>query len=85
MNRNTISEERRATPVLLLALAVVLLSAGHSFAQGKKKKMETQPPPGKPVITRVEPRGVQRGLAATIKLIGTNLAGITNVSFAIIA
>lgn len=35
----------------------------------------------KPSLLRVEPRGVQRGVTTTIRLLGTNLAGLTGVKF----
>jgi len=37
--------------------------------------------PPKPEIKQVEPRGSQRGTSARLKLIGTNLAGLTDVKF----
>jgi hypothetical protein len=36
-------------------------------------------PPGKAEIFALEPRGIQRGVTAKIKLIGTNLIGLTEV------
>jgi hypothetical protein len=36
-------------------------------------------PPGKPELFTLEPRGIQRGAAAKIKLIGTNLMGLTEL------
>ncbi len=42
---------------------------------------EPAKPPVKPVITSVEPRGVQRGVETKIKLIGTGLDALTNVTF----
>ena len=38
-------------------------------------------PASAPAITRLEPRGIQRGVEMQLKLVGTNLAGITNVTF----
>jgi len=38
-------------------------------------------PPPAPGLTRVEPRGIQRGVPATLKLSGTNLTAVTNLLF----
>jgi mono/diheme cytochrome c family protein len=38
-------------------------------------------PPPKPALTQFEPRGIQRGVTARLKLIGTNLTGLTEVKF----
>ncbi|MBI3853745.1 MAG: hypothetical protein HY298_26175 [Verrucomicrobia bacterium] len=38
-------------------------------------------PPPKPELKQAEPRGIQRGVNAKIKLIGANLAGLTEVKF----
>lgn len=37
--------------------------------------------PAVPEITRIEPRGVQRGATTTIKVVGKNLEGLTSVKF----
>lgn len=42
---------------------------------------EPAPTPAKPVINSVEPRGIQRGVETKIKLTGTGLNALTNVTF----
>jgi hypothetical protein len=44
-------------------------------AEAKKMKV----PPGQPEIFQLEPRGIQRGAGAEVRLIGTNLNGLTEV------
>ncbi|MEO8428504.1 MAG: c-type cytochrome domain-containing protein, partial [Verrucomicrobiota bacterium] len=39
-------------------------------------------PPAKPEVARIEPRGIQRGVTARIKLIGSNLTALNEVKFA---
>ncbi|NBV22578.1 MAG: hypothetical protein EBS05_11760 [Proteobacteria bacterium] len=46
-----------------------------------KAKAKETAPPGVPAITRIEPRGIQRGLETKLKLVGSNLTGLTNVTF----
>jgi hypothetical protein len=46
-----------------------------------KAKAKEMAPAGVPAITRLEPRGVQRGVETRLKLVGSNLTGITNVTF----
>src|SRR5947208_2296191 len=61
---------------------LLLLVAFDLFAAAKKPaKMKAPPkiPPGKPEIFQLEPHGIQRGVAAKIKLIGTNLVGLTEL------
>jgi hypothetical protein len=36
-------------------------------------------PPPKPELVRVEPRGFQRGQQVTVKLVGSNLIGVTEL------
>src|SRR5438874_7096761 len=64
----------------LLVVVSLLVFDGYSAAK-KPAKMKPQPkiPPGKPEIFQLEPRGIQRGVAAKIKLIGTNLIGLTEL------
>jgi hypothetical protein len=61
---------------LVLSLTLPLLAATK-----KPAKMAPAPkvPPGKPEIFTLEPRGIQRGIAAKVKLIGTNLIGLTEL------
>ena len=60
---------------------VLVFSAAVAISAKKPKKMEPEPKPvgDKPSITRVEPRGLQRGVETKIHLFGTNLVGITDV------
>jgi WD40 repeat protein len=53
----------------------VTLAAGANVAQAR-------PPTEKPEITRIEPRGMQRGTSLRIKIAGRNLDNLTNVIFA---
>ena len=61
----------------------VILSLGLSlFAAAKKPKMQKAEPVGdKPVVSRIEPHGIQRGVETRVKLFGTNLAGLTELKF----
>jgi hypothetical protein len=64
---------------------LVCLPTMAAPAKGAKKKVETEAmkrmsvPAGKPEIFEMEPRGIQRGMSVEIKLIGTNLAGLTEL------
>jgi len=72
---------KHAKKLLLAALtfSVALpLSAADPKPKAKAKEMA---PAGVPAITRLEPRGVQRGVEVRLKLVGSNLAGLTNVTF----
>jgi hypothetical protein len=57
--------------------------ASFSLFAAKKKPAKMAPPPkvppGKAEIFQLEPRGVQRSVTARIKLIGTNLVGLTEL------
>ncbi len=66
------------TRILVAAMLLVSLTL---FAAKKPAKMAPRPkvPPGKPEIFQLEPRGVQRGVTARIKLVGTNLIGLTEL------
>ena len=46
-----------------------------------KAKAAAVAPAAAPAITRLEPRGLQRGVETQLKLVGSNLAGLTNVTF----
>lgn len=63
-----------------LAALAIALAAPLSAADPKPKAKEMAPA-GVPAITRLEPRGIQRGVETRLKLVGTNLAGLTNVTF----
>ena len=62
----------------LLAVATLPLSAADPKPKAKAKEMA---PAGVPAISRLEPRGIQRGVETRLKLVGSNLAGLTNVTF----
>src|SRR5437879_5869919 len=70
----------RAARTRLLTAATLLLALSL-FAAKKPAKMKPPPkvPAGKPEIFQLEPRGIQRGVEAKIKLIGTNLIGLTEL------
>src|SRR5580765_6238665 len=65
----------------ILSSICFLLLASSVFAAKKPAKMAAPAkiPPGQPEIFSLEPRGVQRGVPATIKLTGTNLSGLTEL------
>src|SRR5215510_7204290 len=63
---------------LLLGLAVTFALCLGAAKKPANKAM-AKVPPGKPEISQLEPRGIQRGTTARIKLIGTNLLGLTEV------
>ena len=69
--------------VCLQVFAVVLLGFSVLAAPKKKGAMKPSPkiPPGKPEIFQLEPRGIERGMAVQIRLIGTNLVGLTELKF----
>jgi hypothetical protein len=60
---------------------LLLLTFSLVAAPKKAPKMKPPPkiPPGKPEIFQLEPRGIQRGITVKIKLIGTNLVGLTEL------
>ena len=59
------------------SFAVGRLDGTVEFYDGEKGKRLPLPAPG---LSGVEPRGLQRGVPAVLKMSGTNLAGITNVT-----
>ena len=59
--------------------AVVATAAVPSSKMVAAKK-KPEPKPGAPVLTRLEPRGFQAGIAAKIKATGKDLSGITKVN-----
>lgn len=65
----------------LLTVSALLFSPCVFAATKKPAKKAAAPkvPPGKPEIFQLEPRGIQRGVTSKIKLIGTNLIGLTNL------
>src|SRR5437762_1870856 len=60
---------------------IVMFLVSSVLAAKKPAKMAAPAkiPPGQPEIFSLEPRGVQRGVPATIKLTGTNLSGLTEL------
>jgi len=71
------------TKQVLLAALGFLFALPISAADPKPKaKAKMAPAPaGVPAITRLEPRGIQRGVETRLKVVGSNLAGVTNVAF----
>src|SRR4051812_27976643 len=71
----------RFSTVVCLASILAGLSSFHALAAQKTPKvpMTSRIPPGQPEIFTLEPRGIQRGVTAKVKLTGTNLAGITDL------
>jgi hypothetical protein len=64
-----------------LGLCVLVLPLSLSAAPKKAKKAaRPKVPPGKPEIFQLEPRGIQRGVPSIIKLSGTNLFHLTQVT-----
>src|SRR5262245_21765389 len=64
------------------SLLFCFLLAFDLFAAAKKQAKTKAPPKipaGKPEIFQLEPRGIQRGVEAKIKLIGTNLIDLTEL------
>jgi hypothetical protein len=70
----------KLTKHLLLAALALTFVLPLSAADPKPKAKDTAPA-GVPAITRLEPRGVQRGVETRLKVVGSNLAGLTNVTF----
>ena len=62
-------------------LFLLLFGALTVSAQKKPKAKPMKPIGDKPSITRIEPRGIQRGVETKIKLIGTNFVGLTELNF----
>ncbi|MBI3192360.1 MAG: PPC domain-containing protein, partial [Pedosphaera parvula] len=61
----------------LLALWLLAWTApAEAAAKAKQKKMAA---PAKLSLTRAEPRGIQRGAPTKVRLVGTNLTGVTGV------
>jgi hypothetical protein len=66
--------------ITVLVAAVLMLFISPADAAAKKKKMASpKVAPGKPEIFELKPRGIQRGLTTKVKLVGTNLVGLTEV------
>jgi hypothetical protein len=54
-------------------------AAAASSRRRSKKMKEAKPPSDKPEITRLQPRGMQRGTELTVKVTGANFLGLTAV------
>jgi len=69
--------------VLWMVLAAALgCSIPAGLAASKKPvRMAPKIPPGKPEIFELDPRGIQRGVPVRIRLVGTNLVGLTELEF----
>lgn len=81
-NKSYMSLRSHSFSFLGLLMAAVFLFSPCAYAATKKPaKMAAAPkvPPGKPEIFQLEPRGIQRGIATKVKLIGTNLIGLTEL------
>src|SRR5439155_592285 len=71
---------KRKALLLFAAIAVVSCSTEALAAEKTANSaLSTNLPAGKPEIFSLEPRGVQRGGTNRIKLIGTNLLGLTEL------
>jgi len=68
---------------LCLVTWLTTWGAGQSFAADPKPKAKAKEmaPAVVPAITRLEPRGIQRGVETRLKLVGNNLTGLTNITF----
>jgi len=60
-------------------LTALLAFASSGVCAAKKPAKMTPVPAGKPEIFELEPRGLQRGTTNRVKLIGTNLVGLTEL------
>ncbi|MEO7297644.1 MAG: hypothetical protein ABI042_03595, partial [Verrucomicrobiota bacterium] len=71
--------------IFVRSLAIVLIAATFTVSAAEKKPKMEKPKPvmvgDKPNISRLEPRGIQRGVATKVTLTGTNFAGVTEVQF----
>ena len=69
--------------ILIAAICIPVVAAPKKAKPkvDKEAARRMSVPAGKPEIFELEPRGIQRGVALEIKLIGTNLVGLTEVKF----
>ncbi|EEF60701.1 PPC domain-containing protein [Pedosphaera parvula] len=65
----------------LLALNTSAAAKAKAAREAKEAEKRMKVPPGQPEIFQLEPRGIQRGSSAEIKLIGTNLVDLTELKF----
>lgn len=77
---------RKSSDVVCVFFGVAALLLWGSSAIGAPKKPAAKKTPmivpaGNPEIFELVPRGIQRGLTTKIKLIGTNLVGLTELKF----
>ena len=70
-------------PITAILLGMFCLAeTGHARDEAKTKPTQAaDAPPAKPEIFELKPRGIQRGMPAQLKLIGTNLIGLSEVKF----
>jgi hypothetical protein len=67
--------------VLSSVLCLGLVASAHAAAKKPKMEKPKKPVGNKPDISQIEPRGLQRGVETTIKLVGTNLVGLSKMKF----
>src|SRR5258708_2485133 len=83
LNRSGCRLTQNSFPIFLSSIFLsnlLLFLAITGFAASNPAKMASPKiAPGKPEIFQLEPRGIQRGLSVKIKLIGTNLIGLTEL------
>jgi hypothetical protein len=65
--------------LILLFAFIFILPILAATKKPAKMPPAAKVPPGKPELFTLEPRGIQRGVATKIKLIGTNLIGLTEL------
>jgi len=65
--------------IIVITVFVAFAFPSHLFAAQKAAKKMAAVPPGKPEIFELDPRGVKRGGTNRIKLIGTNLVGLSEL------
>ena len=64
-----------------ILFGLLLMALTLSAAKKKPKMAKVKPVGDKPSISRVEPRGIQRGIETKVKLVGTNFVGLTELVF----
>jgi hypothetical protein len=67
--------------ILLVSMALTFALPVPAAEPKPKAKAKEMAPASVPAITRLEPRGIQRGVETRLKLVGSNLTGLTNVTF----
>jgi hypothetical protein len=81
--KNKWMKQRLPSPFLTIIWLMIALSfvTASGAVEATKPARKPQPPvdPGKPQIFELEPRGIQRGVPARIKIVGTNLIGLSEL------